>query len=114
MTMTETLVGGEVVARTIQSFGVKTVFALAGASHFRLLDALDRDGVRIISHRHESAAVLAADGYARITGKPGFALIIQKQGLANAVGGIGNANDAASPVVVLVARPPMLQSEPGT
>ena len=104
--MHQSLTGGMVVSRTLARYGIRTVFAVAGASHTHLLDALDRDGFRIISHRHESGCVSAADGYARVTGQLGVALIIADQGMPNAVNGIATAFHACSPVLVLVARLP--------
>ena len=104
--MSATLTGGMVVSRALARYGVRTVFAVAGASHSFLLDALERDGFEIISSRHESGCVGAADGYARITGKPGVALIIADQGTPNAINGIATAFHACSPVLVLIARLP--------
>lgn len=104
--MNQSLTGGMVVSRALSRYGIRTVFAVAGASHSHLLDALDRDGFRIVSSRHESGCVSAADGYARITGRVGVALIIADQGLPNAINGIATAFHACSPVLVLVARLP--------
>lgn len=101
-----TITGGMVVSRALSRYGIRTVFAVAGASHTHLLDALDRDGFRIISSRHESGCVGAADGYARITGRLGVALIIADQGTPNAINGIAGAFHACSPVLVLIARLP--------
>jgi acetolactate synthase-1/2/3 large subunit len=100
-----------VVSRALRRHGVRTVFALAGAGHAYVLDALDRDGVRIVSGRHESGTVGAADGYARITRSLGVALTITDQGLPNAINGIACAWHAASPVVVLMARLPHAWTE---
>ena len=61
--MSAALTGGMVVSRALARYGVRTVFAVAGASHSFLLDALERDGFEIISSRHESGCVGAADGY---------------------------------------------------
>jgi acetolactate synthase-1/2/3 large subunit len=95
-----------VVSRALARYGIGTVFSVAGASHTFLLDALDRDGFRVISNRHESGCVGAADGYARVTGKLGVALIIADQGTPNAINGIATAFHACSPVLVLIARLP--------
>ncbi len=100
------LTGGMVISRALARHGVRTVFSLAGASHSHLLAALDRDGFTIVSSRHETGAVGAADGYARVTGRVGVALVIADQGLPNAIMGIATAFHAASPVLVLVARLP--------
>lgn len=101
-----TINGGMVVSRALSRYGIRTVFAVAGASHTFLLDALDRDGFRIVSSRHESGCVSAADGYARITGRLGVAMIIADQGTPNAINGIAAAFHACSPVLILVARLP--------
>jgi len=101
-----TLTGGMVVSRALDRYGIRTVFAVAGASHTHLLDALDRDGLQIVSNRHESGCVSAADGYARLTGRLGVALIIADQGTPNAINGIATAFHACSPVLVLIARLP--------
>ncbi|MFO1425401.1 MAG: thiamine pyrophosphate-binding protein [Steroidobacteraceae bacterium] len=104
--MNQALTGGKVVSRALSRYGIRTVFAVAGASHTHLLDALDQDGFRIVSNRHESGCVGAADGYARITGRLGVALIIADQGTPNAINGIATAFHACSPVLVLIARLP--------
>jgi acetolactate synthase-1/2/3 large subunit len=95
-----------VVSQALGRYGVRSVFALAGASHTYLLDALQQDGWQIYSHRHESGCVSAADGYARVTGQLGIALIIADQGMPNAINGIATAFQAGSPVLILVARLP--------
>jgi len=100
------ITGGMVISRTLKRLGIGSVFSLAGASHTYLLDAMDKDEFAIISNRHETATVAAADGYARVTGKPGVALIISDQGMPNAVGGILTAHEACSPVIIIVARLP--------
>jgi acetolactate synthase-1/2/3 large subunit len=105
------LTGGELITRMLRAEGVGSVFAVAGASHTHVLDPLDRAGVRIVSSRHEAGAVGAADGYARISGKPGVALIVADQGLPNAIGALAVAWQALSPVVVLVATPPRVFAE---
>jgi acetolactate synthase I/II/III large subunit len=102
----QALTGGMVVSQTLARHGVRSVFALAGASHTYLLDALQQDGWRIYSHRHESGCISAADGFARVSGRLGIALIIADQGMPNAINGIATAWQAGSPVLVLVARLP--------
>ena len=104
--------GGMVISRTLKRLEIGSVFSLAGAAHTFLLDALDKDEFTIISNRHETATVAAADGYARVTGKPGVALIISDQGMPNAVSGILTAHQACSPVIIIVARLPTDWIEP--
>ncbi|MCX8231635.1 MAG: thiamine pyrophosphate-binding protein, partial [Alphaproteobacteria bacterium] len=100
------ITGGMVISHTLKRLGIGSVFSLAGAAHTYLLDALDKDEFTIISNRHETATVAAADGYARVTGKPGVALIISDQGMPNAISGILTAHEACSPVIIIVARLP--------
>lgn len=108
------MTGADLIADLLREAGVRSVFSVAGASHARLLDALDSTGINIVSCRHESGAVTAADGYARQSGGLGVALVISDQGLPNAIGGLAVAYTACSPVLVLVATPPpaYLETQP--
>jgi acetolactate synthase-1/2/3 large subunit len=106
-------IGGELLADTLVAHGVETVFCLAGTAHTFLLRALARRNVAICSTRHEATAVLAADGYARTSGRTGVALIKNDQGLPNALTGICTANAACSPVVVLSSLGPRSGVEAG-
>jgi acetolactate synthase-1/2/3 large subunit len=98
--------GGEIIARSLQQHGVTTTFSLAGTAHTFLLEALGPLGIEVVSTRHETSTVLAADGYARTSGKVGVALVKNDQGLPNAMTGICTANAACSPVVVLSSLSP--------
>jgi acetolactate synthase-1/2/3 large subunit len=106
MTATDEVKGGEIIARSLQQHGVATVFSLAGTAHTYLLQALAPLGIDVVSTRHETNTVLAADGYARTSGKTGVALLKNDQGLPNAMTGICTANAACSPVVVLSSLSP--------
>ncbi|MGB1877123.1 MAG: thiamine pyrophosphate-binding protein, partial [Rhodospirillaceae bacterium] len=90
---TNKLTGGQVISRILRGYGIETAFVLAG----------EDDGVTVVSGRHESGTVGAADGYARVTGKPGIAMIAGKQGMPNAMAGIQTARMACSPVVVFAS-----------
>ncbi|MSO99239.1 MAG: thiamine pyrophosphate-binding protein [Rhodospirillaceae bacterium] len=103
---TNRLNGGQVIARTLAKTGARTAFCLAGTAHTHLLFGLQDEKFRIVSGRHETGTVAAADGYARITGKVGIALIKADQGLPNAMTGIITAHLACSPVVVIVSLTP--------
>lgn len=98
---TNHLTGGQVISRILQGYGIETTFVLAGAAFANTLYAFEEDGIAMISGRHETGTVGAADGYARVTGKPGIAMIAGKQGMPNAMGGIQSARMACSPVVLL-------------
>ena len=79
------------------------MFCLGGACHAPLLRDLEQARFHIVSSRHESSTVAAADGFARVTGLPGIAMIAGFQGLPNAIGGLRTAQLACSPVVLLAA-----------
>ena len=96
------LTGGQIVSRVLRAHDINTVFSLAGTTHTNVLDPLDQDGFTIIPGRSENGTVGAADGYARVTGKCGVALIIADQGVPNAMAAIASAYHACSPVLVLV------------
>ncbi|WFL76324.1 thiamine pyrophosphate-binding protein [Altererythrobacter arenosus] len=111
------MTGAEAIAGILSAQGVRTVFALAGASHTHLLDQLELGGFAIVPSRHEAGTVGAADGYARALAdqrpmRPGVGLIVSEQGIANAVGGLAVAYALGSPVVVLAAIPPAGFVEP--
>ncbi|MDG2243954.1 MAG: thiamine pyrophosphate-binding protein [Rhodospirillaceae bacterium] len=111
-TQTNRLTGAAVMRKVLERFGVKTVFALAGASQTLLLDECEKADFRIVPSRHESATVGAADGYSRVTGKVGIAMVNVDQGMPNAITGLQQAFEACSPVVVLVGREPDSWTQP--
>ncbi len=100
---TNQMTGGQVISAILRGYGIETAFVLAGAAHAHTLYAMDDDGIAVISGRHETGTVGAADGYARVTGRPGIAMIAGKQGMPNAMGGIQTARLACSPVVVFAS-----------
>ncbi|RDW83528.1 hypothetical protein BP5796_05019 [Coleophoma crateriformis] len=104
--MTTPVTVAALLAERILNTGTKTLFALAGATYAPLLMAFEDAGGKVIGGRHESGTVGAADGYARRTGKLGFALIIAEQGLANALTAILTASQAGTPMVVIATRFP--------
>lgn len=110
--MSEPPTAASVVRRVLEQYGVRSVFALAGASQSVLLDECDRHGIRVVQSRHEAGTVGAADGYARMRRGIGVALINADQGMANAVTGVQSALEACTPVVVLVGREPHSWIEP--
>ncbi len=104
--------GAQLLAAGILATGAKTIFALAGATHAPLLMAYEDGGGTIVGGRHESGTVGAADGYARRTGRLGFALIVAEQGLQNAMTAIMTAAQAETPIVVIATRFPDSWIEP--
>ena len=105
------MTGGEIIAKTLHGYGVQTVACLSGTAHTHLLFALENNDIRIVSGRHETATVAVADGYARVAGRLGVALIKADQGLPNDMSGILTAQQACSPVIVLVSMLPNSKRE---
>ena len=77
---------------SIAELGVKEVFAVSGGGAMHLVDSLGRnEHLRYIATHHEQAAAMAAEGYARISGKPGVALVTSGPGGTNAITGVCGA-----------------------
>ena len=89
------------VADYLEQLGVEVVFGLCGHTVIGMLDALGKSRVRFVTTRHEQIAAHAADGYARVTGKPGVVLSHLGPGLTNAATGVANAALDSIPMVVI-------------
>ena len=97
--------GADVCAQALESFGVNTIFCITGAGNLAIVDALARSGkFQIIYSHHEQAAVMEAQGYSRITGKPGVALVTTGGGAANAVTGVLSAHLDSIPLLVIAGN----------
>ena len=83
------------------SYGVEYVFGTCGHTNIALLDALGRSPIRFVIARHEQAAAHAADGYARVSGKPGVVLLHVGPGMMNAVTGVATAALDSVPLVAI-------------
>ncbi|MFA9440408.1 acetolactate synthase 3 catalytic subunit [Uliginosibacterium sp. sgz301328] len=102
-----TLTGAEIVVRCLQEEKVEYVFGYPGGAVLFIYDALfEQDGVRHVLVRHEQAAVHAADGFARTTGKVGVALVTSGPGATNAVTGIATAYMDSIPLVIISGQVP--------
>ena len=99
------LKGGQAVIETLRAQGVDTVFGIISTHMMEIYDALydHTDAIRFISARHEHAAALMADGYARATGRPGVCFTSTGPGAANSMGGIGEAYFGSSPVLTITS-----------
>lgn len=96
----------DVLAQTLQTAGVDTVFGLPGGENVAVLDALRRYNIRFGLVRNESSAVFMADATARLTGKPGVCLTTLGPGAANAVAGVAHAYLDRAPVLIVTAQTP--------
>jgi thiamine pyrophosphate-dependent acetolactate synthase large subunit-like protein len=96
----------EAIGRVLVDGGVEAFFGLAGSGNFAVLNALNEAGAAYYSSRHETGAVMMADGYARASGKPGVASVHQGPGFTNALTGLAEAAKARTPLVLLAADIP--------
>lgn len=95
--------GAESLLRTLLAGGIDTCFANPGTSEMHFVAALDRaPGMRAVLCLFEGVASGAADGYARMTGRPAATLLHCGPGLGYAVTNLHNARRAASPIVNIV------------
>ena len=99
--------GAEITIRCLQDEGVDYVFGYPGGAVLYIYDALfNQDKVKHILVRHEQAAVHAADGYSRATGRVGVALVTSGPGVTNAVTGIATAFMDSIPMVIISGQVP--------
>ena len=95
--------GAEAILRTLANNGLEVCFANPGTSEMQMVSAFDREPrVRPILCLFEGVATGAADGYARMAGKPGLTLLHLGAGLANGSANLHNARRAHSPVVNII------------
>ncbi|MBO0870087.1 MAG: thiamine pyrophosphate-binding protein [Micromonosporaceae bacterium] len=88
------------------SYGVEYIFGVCGHTNIALLDALGRSPIRFVMARHEQSAAHAADGYARVSGKPGVVLLHVGPGMMNAVTGVATAALDSVPLVAIAGDIP--------
>jgi acetolactate synthase I/II/III large subunit len=97
----ETISGGHLVAKALRAEGIDTIFTLCGGHIIDIYDGCIDEGIKVVDVRHEQVAAHAADGYARITGRPGCAVVTAGPGTTDAVTGVANALRAESPMLLI-------------
>ncbi len=102
------LTGAQILVHFLEDEGVEHIWGYPGGAALPIYDALDTDAKELkhILVRHEQAAVHAADGYARSTGKPGVVLVTSGPGATNTVTGIATAYMDSIPMVVFTGQVP--------
>ncbi|HLE97383.1 MAG TPA: thiamine pyrophosphate-binding protein [Candidatus Thermoplasmatota archaeon] len=105
--------GGKLVAQALQDEGVKTVFTLCGGHVMPIYDGCVDLGIRVVDVRHEQAAAMAADGLARVTGRPQAAIVTAGPGVMNAITGIANARKSDSPLVTIGGQAELTRYDQG-
>src|SRR5437588_9172972 len=98
--------GGELAMAAQAGYGVKEIFSLSGGHIFSIYDGAVMLGVLIVYVRHEQTATFAAEGMAKLTRRPGVAVLTAGPGVTNGVSAITTAHFNGSPLVVLGGRAP--------
>ncbi len=103
--ITKTLNGAQIFLECLKKEGVKEIFGYPGGVILTIYEALYNDtDIKHYLVRHEQAAVHAAEGYARTTGKPGVVLVTSGPGACNTITGIANAYYDGFPLVVFTGQ----------
>jgi acetolactate synthase I/II/III large subunit len=93
--------GGRLVAQALKRHGTTHVFTLCGGHIQAIYDGCIDEGIRVIDTRHEQTSGHAADGYARVTGKPGICLVTAGPGITDVVTAVANAQRAGVPMICI-------------
>jgi acetolactate synthase I/II/III large subunit len=110
----EKISGGHLVAKALKNEGVDTIFTLCGGHIIDIYDGCLDAGIKIVDVRHEQVAAHAADGYARVTGIPGCAVVTAGPGTTDAITGIANAFRAESPMLMIGGQGALSQHKMGS
>jgi acetolactate synthase-1/2/3 large subunit len=101
-----TVHGGRLVARALRAEQVPFIFTLCGGHVMPIYDGCLDEGIGVIDVRHEQTAAHAADGWARVTGRPGVAVVTAGPGLTDAVTGVASAHRANIPMIIIGGQGP--------
>jgi len=111
---TGTISGGHLVAKALKAEGTDVIFTLSGGHIIDIYDGCVDEGIKVIDVRHEQVAAHAADAYARVTGKPGCAVVTAGPGTTDAITGIANAFRAESPFLLIGGQGALNQHKMGS
>ncbi len=106
--------GGALIARTLAREGIDCIFTLCGGHIAAIYDGCLDHGIRVVDVRHEQTAGHAADGWARMTGKPGVVAVTAGPGVTDAVTAVATARRSGVPMVVLGGAGPRVFRDMGS
>jgi len=98
------LSGSRMLVEAFKEEGVEVIFGYPGGAVLNIYDALYDSGIPHLLTRHEQGAIHAAEGYARISGKPGVVIATSGPGATNIVTGLANAMMDSWPLVVITGQ----------
>jgi len=100
---------GQQAIAAMMAFGTDTMFTLNGGHVWPLYEAARDQGMHVVDTRHEQTATFAAEGYAKLTRRPGLAALTAGPGITNGVSAVTSAWFNGSPLVVLGGRAPAMR-----
>jgi acetolactate synthase I/II/III large subunit len=96
--------GADILVQSLHDQGVDIIFGYPGGAVLQIYDAIYRNPIRHILTRHEQGAIHAAEGYARVTNKPGVVIATSGPGATNLVTGIADAMIDSIPLVIFTGQ----------
>ncbi|MCC6666368.1 MAG: acetolactate synthase [Polyangiaceae bacterium] len=106
--------GGRLVAQALKRHGIDHVFTLCGGHIQAIYDGCLDEGIRVVDTRHEQTSGHCADGYARVTGKPGVCLVTAGPGITDVVTAVANAQRAGVPMICIGGAGPKALCDMGS
>jgi acetolactate synthase-1/2/3 large subunit len=106
--------GGRLVAQALRRHGTTHLFTLCGGHIQAIYDGCLDEAIRVVDVRHEQTAGHAADGYARVTGRPGVCAVTAGPGVTDVVTAVANAQRAGIPMIVIGGAGPKALSDMGS
>jgi acetolactate synthase-1/2/3 large subunit len=101
--------GGRFIARRLKAHGVSRLFTLSGGHLFSIYDGCRAEGIDVVDVRHEATAAFAAEGWAKVTRRPGVAALTAGPGVTNGMSALASALQNHSPMIVLGGRAPAMR-----
>src|SRR4051794_35652081 len=90
--------GGRLIARRLKANGGTKLFTLSGGHLFSIYEGCREEGIDVAAPRHEAAAAFAAEGWAKVTRRPGACALTAGPGVTNGVSAMASALQNHSPI----------------
>jgi len=103
----ETMTGGKALMTALEKEGVKEIFGIPGGANLPMYDEFTRCNIRHILARHEQSAAHMADGFGRVSRKPGVVFATSGPGATNILTGLATAQADSSPMVAVTGQVPV-------
>lgn len=103
-TIPQTMNGGRMIVEALKAEGVEVIFGYPGGAVLPIYDEIYDSGIHHVLTRHEQGGIHAAEGYARVSGKPGVVIATSGPGATNIVTGLADAMMDSLPLVVFTGQ----------